>query len=680
MVTSSLDPGGAETHIFELSRALLKMGHSVSVLSGGGSLLPQFNAAGIKTPVLPLQRKSPRAALASLIGLHRFLKQEGFDVVHAHARLPALYLSFFRRIPLFVTTAHWVFRADPLHRCLSRWGQKTLAVSPDIARYLTQNYRLPQERIRLTSNGIDTERFGSVSSSALENQTILHISRLDSGRSATAKRLIEITPMLSSRYPRLTLLIVGGGNKEEALRLLAEGVNEKIGKRAIVLIGAVNDPIPYLQNASVFVGVSRAALEAMSCSLPVILCGDEGYRSIFTPADKDAPLTNFCCRDSDPPDNNRLLRDLCTLLDNASLRRSLGDGNRRYVLENFKAEKMAKDALSLYTSLPHKNGGERILLAGFYGGGNLGDEAMLLGIIQMLSSANTERLTVLSHAPRKTRRAYGISAFGRLSFLWKLCLGKYDRLILGGGNLLQDKTSKRSLFFYLLLLRIARLRGLRFTVYGGIGPLSPKGERSTLPLLRAADRLYLRTEADLSYVRRVLPSAAARLLPDSALLLFAPTRAKERKVIIALKKGTLLPPHLVVHLRRLDLTPVFLAMSSEDFKTTERQGMQFGTQRLFPASVGELSEILAASSLVITSRLHAAILALNAATPALMLRDNGKCDGMAKLVAALVPAPPIISADADAIEASVSYLLSLPKATVEEARTALLQAFKKAQL
>ncbi|MBQ7377416.1 MAG: glycosyltransferase [Clostridia bacterium] len=678
MVTSSLDTGGAETHIFELSRALLKMGHSVSVLSGGGTLVSAFGAAGIETHILPLARKTPAAILRSLFGIRRILRHGDYDVVHAHARLPAFYLSFFRRIPLFVTTAHWVFRTDPLHRFLSRWGQKTLAVSPDIAQYLRQNYRLSKGRIHLTVNGIDTNRFYQERSSALNDPVVLNVSRLDSGRSDAAGRLIEIAERLALRYPCIRLLIVGGGSEEGMLRARADAINAQLGRTVVTLTGAVVDPLPYLRSATLFVGVSRAALEAMSCSLPVILCGDEGYRSIFTPSDAVAVDTNFCCRASSLPDNDRLFEDICTLLEDAPLRQKLGEDNRRYIHERFKAERMANDAVSVYTSLPHKKGGERILLAGFYGGGNLGDEAMLAGILQMLSDS-AERVTVLSRTPRKTRRAYGIFAAGHLSFLLMLCFGKYDRLILGGGNLLQDITSRRSLFFYLLLLRIARHRGRRFTLYGGIGPLSAKGEQKAIPLLAAAERIYLRTEVDRAYLKCLLPDASSYLLPDPALLLTPPQRKGASLVLIAPKNGTEVTPTLVAFLRRLQLTPILLSMSESDVKGVRSLAKKLQIQTCCPSSVEKLQALFSSARLVVSARLHAAILALNSGTPAVLLSDNGKCDAMAELVASLSEKPPIVSAPPNRLEDVITQILS-QKNTAKEVRQTLLQAIKKAQL
>ena len=71
MVTASLSEGGAETHIYELSRGLIGLGHEVTVLSAGGRFSPLFETAGIKTKTLPLNKRSPFAILTCLRGIRR---------------------------------------------------------------------------------------------------------------------------------------------------------------------------------------------------------------------------------------------------------------------------------------------------------------------------------------------------------------------------------------------------------------------------------------------------------------------------------------------------------------------------------------------------------------------------------------------------------------------------------
>ena len=90
-----------------------------------------------------------------------------------------------------------------------------------------------------------------------------------------------------------------------------------------------------------------------------------------------------------------------------------------------------------------------ILLAGYYGFGNLGDEAILEMVLkQLLQITNREDITVLSGNKKETSKKYNINTIDRynvFSIIKKLISS--DALIFGGGSLLQDVTSKRSIYY-----------------------------------------------------------------------------------------------------------------------------------------------------------------------------------------------------------------------------------------
>src|SRR5690625_3113260 len=118
----------------------------------------------------------------------------------------------------------------------------------------------------------------------------------------------------------------------------------------------------------------------------------------------------------------------------------------------------------------------RVLISGYYGYGNFGDEALLAGLLSLIRELGAEPL-VLSGQPERTRAEHGVEAVHRYRGL-PGALRRADALISGGGGLLQDASSSRSLSYYLGVLRLARLAGLRTMVYGqSIGPLSSAGLR-----------------------------------------------------------------------------------------------------------------------------------------------------------------------------------------------------------
>ena len=158
--------------------------------------------------------------------------------------------------------------------------------------------------------------------------TIVFVSRLDADCSLGARLLCLAAPDLAARFPDLRIVICGGGSELSNITELAEKINqrlinsqkvkrkinrqlgnceflcenalanaEKSNRRLISCVGAVEDPRAYFADASLFVGASRAALEAMSHGLPTILLGNEGYLGILDGEKVAAALaTNLTCR------------------------------------------------------------------------------------------------------------------------------------------------------------------------------------------------------------------------------------------------------------------------------------------------------------------------------------------------------------------------------------------------
>lgn len=116
----------------------------------------------------------------------------------------------------------------------------------------------------------------------------------------------------------------------------------------------------------------------------------------------------------------------------------------------------------------------RILISGYYGFNNAGDDVVLYGIISSLRREQPHiSLAVLSNQPERTAALFGIPAHNR----WKLStiireLSKSDLLVMGGGTLMQDITSPRSVLYYLGIVTIAKMLGKPVVFFAqGFGPV-----------------------------------------------------------------------------------------------------------------------------------------------------------------------------------------------------------------
>lgn len=361
MALMGLDIGGAETHVAELSKELKRRGHNVTVVSNGGVYENELKDFGIKIYNAPLQNKYPKNIFSSISTLKKIIKNENIDIVHSHARIPSFLLGKIRKsikFP-FVTTAHWVFTTKYGLKYITDWGQRTLAVSEDIKKYLMDNYNIPEEHITVTVNGIDTEKFSKKTPDealrkefGIENgdKTIVYVSRLDADRSMVAHQVVSAVDSLYTIIDGLKCIIVGDGNDFEAVRNEAEAVNSKYGKKVIIMAGRRTDVSEIISFADLFVGVSRAALEAMAAEKPSIIAGNEGYIGLFGEDKLSISLkTNFCCRGEKASETEVLTQEIANFFGMWDEdKEKLGKFGRETVLTRYSVTKMADDAEKVY--------------------------------------------------------------------------------------------------------------------------------------------------------------------------------------------------------------------------------------------------------------------------------------------------------------------------------------------
>ncbi|WP_313341280.1 polysaccharide pyruvyl transferase CsaB [Sedimentibacter sp.] len=150
---------------------------------------------------------------------------------------------------------------------------------------------------------------------------------------------------------------------------------------------------------------------------------------------------------------------------------------------------------------------KKILLAGYYGFGNLGDEAILeMTLKQILEITDRKNIVVLSGNKEITSKKYNIDTIDRynvLSIIHKL--RNADALVFGGGSLLQDITSKRSIYYYLFLIRLAKLMSNKIIMLSqGIGPLINKNSKNAVKnTLKLVDYITVRDKHSMELLEEM---------------------------------------------------------------------------------------------------------------------------------------------------------------------------------
>ena len=116
----------------------------------------------------------------------------------------------------------------------------------------------------------------------------------------------------------------------------------------------------------------------------------------------------------------------------------------------------------------------KILISGYYGFDNFGDDAILYVLIEELKRVvQNPQIVVISNNPSKIKEIYGVDSVYRFDFKKIFSIMKSsDLFISGGGSLLQDVTSFKSLIYYLFLIFLAKFLGKKTCIYAqGIGPI-----------------------------------------------------------------------------------------------------------------------------------------------------------------------------------------------------------------
>jgi len=150
---------------------------------------------------------------------------------------------------------------------------------------------------------------------------------------------------------------------------------------------------------------------------------------------------------------------------------------------------------------------KNILLAGYYGFGNLGDEAILeMVLIQLLEITDRNNITVLSGNKKETYKKYNINTVNRyniLSIIRKLISS--DALVFVGGSILKDVTSKRSIYYYLFLIKLAKVMGNKVIMLSqGIGPiLNERSKKITSNTLNKVDSITVRDKQSKEFLQQI---------------------------------------------------------------------------------------------------------------------------------------------------------------------------------
>ena len=536
------DTGGAKTHVHSLLHALKDQVEITLVCFMEGPFAQAARELGIPTVVLP-----GRNIFHVLRTLKTMVTEGGYDIIHCHGSRANMMAAFLRRMTGLpaVSTVHSDYRLDYMGRFFSRitYGNINavalrsmdyhIGVSDAMVDQLISRGFDPQ-RMFAIYNGLDfsprtcamdrEEFFRHVGLQADASSVVVGIAaRLDPVKDIST--LIRAFAKAHSVRPELRLLIAGSGAEMDLLKQLAEQLQVA---DHVCFAGWLTD-VDSFYNA-----IDVNALTSLSETFPYSLI--EGCRfSLPTVASRvggvpyliDHGVNGLMFRAGD---DDTLAAHLISMATDPDLRRRLGRRIFEKAKDQYSIHNTVSRQIEIYRDIlrrqarPHARR-DGVVVCGAYGRGNAGDDAILEAILTELRQIDRDMpIWVMSRNPKDTRITYRVNSIHIFSLLrFFRLVSKSSLYINGGGSLMQDVTSLRSLWFYLLTIRWAKLLGSKVLMYGcGIGPINATFNRklTSRVLQKSVDAITLRdthSKTELDDMKITKP--AIRLAADPTVIL-----------------------------------------------------------------------------------------------------------------------------------------------------------------
>ena len=657
------DSGGAKTHVLSLLQNLNKTITAQLVCFRDGPFAEEARQMGIPTMIF-----GGNNVFRTRRKLAAYIKEGGYELIHCHGSRANMIGAMLRRptgLPV-VTTVHSDYRLDYMGRPFSHLTFGTInalalrkldyriGVSDAMVDLLISR-GFPPDRFYAIYNGID------FTPPAPQGDRLAYLRSLganvdrDSVVVGIAARLNPVKDMSTlirgfaagyAQCPRLRLVIAGEGPEKDKLAALARelGVQEQVCFAGWISGGM--DPF--------YAALDINALTSLSETFPYALTDGTRFH-LATVATAVGGIPYLIDQDVNgylfqPGDWQALGGYLAALGNDGDLRHRLGEKLYEKASTHFSIQKTVATQLQIYESILRRHrrpaaARDGVVICGAYGRGNAGDDAILEAILQEMRSIDQDMpITVLSKDPKSTRLTYRVQAVHRSNLLaWHTAMSSSRLYINGGGSLIQDVTSRRSLWFYLANIRAAKHAGSRVQMYGcGIGPVIRENHRKLTARVinQSVDAITLREPDSLEELRSMGVTRPEILLTaDPALTL--PRAPEDKTDSLLLRAG--IPPrgkYLCFALRRwkgfeekapffraaaeyayrtYGLTPIFLAAEKhQDPGAGQLAARGLSIPHYFlndPGGAGTIIGALSRMQAVVAMRLHALIFAAGQGIP-----------------------------------------------------------------
>jgi sugar transferase (PEP-CTERM/EpsH1 system associated) len=360
-----LDIGGLETLLVDAINRMPahRYRHAVICLTDYTEFAQRITRPGVELVAL---HKPPGLELGTHKRLFKLLRTMRPDVLHTYNFGTIEYhaTALLAGVPVRVHAEHGRDASDPhgvnrkhnlLRRLLAPVIDRYVPVSRDLERWLRGVVGIPQAKIELIDNGVDTERFHPAAAeptgeawNAPDAFVIGSVGRLQDvkDQATLIDAFARLRTMLPAEQHRLRLVLVGDGPLRERLaqRIADAGLQD-----CAWLPGARGDVAPVMRSFSLFAlssiaeGTPVTMLEAMASGLPVVSTAVGGIPDLVQDGASGTLVP--------PGDPQRLAEALASYVLDAGRTRLHGVAGRARIEQQYSVSAMLAHYVDLYDGL-----------------------------------------------------------------------------------------------------------------------------------------------------------------------------------------------------------------------------------------------------------------------------------------------------------------------------------------
>ncbi|MCL2200049.1 MAG: polysaccharide pyruvyl transferase CsaB [Defluviitaleaceae bacterium] len=645
------DKGGAKTSVFALLLALNEEIDITVACFTEGVFYQEVQELPVKSEMF---KQKFRNDLSVIPRLYKYVRQHGFDIIHAHgarANFICMMLRPFIKVPI-ITTVHSDYKLDFTDRFYKRFFYTALntialrtvdyyiGVSEEFRKMLI-NRGFEESRVFSVYNAVDFKRelqfckkeefLARLGVKDYEDKVLVGIiGRFDYVKGHDV--FLRAAAQVLAKNPNFLFLMAGEGAEEATLKKQAEQLG--ISKN-VVFAGFVTDIFSFINAIDINVCASRSEsfpymlLEGAMMKKATVSTAVGGIPELIL----DDQEMGFLVPNED---HKSLAEKIIHYAENPQTRTLHGENLYTRAKNNFSKESLQKKSIQIYNDVLRKEKAENrvfdIMLSGYYGYANSGDDALLDAVIKALRREREDlSILVLSRNPQETMRDYGVFSIHRLNFFLVRRYMKKTRLIIyGGGSYMQDNTSTRSLFYYTFLIHMAKYMGLRVMLYGnGIGPLTKaRSIKKACRALNVCDYISLRDPVSLDYIKTIgvqNPNVAVSIDPVFSLEISPPPTPPDLPgspyFIVSLRPWPNNEPAFVEKIseainyvaNKYSLTPLLIPMQPMDVSILKETAKRLNHDHVLIQKVYDyktITAIISRAEFALCMRLHALIYAV----------------------------------------------------------------------